>query len=171
MMNRILGWIVDRLRWLFLIATGIGVVLVYMGWSDGSRIRDLQANGIEATAIIDGATRTKGRRSGESFTLKLSWRDAKGALLTSDRVPVSNEFARRIIRNDKVVLDRVRIKYLADGIDAPPLVLDDAARQAERDDFMLTLGLGLAGGGAVCSLLMFLLARRRRDAVASVPAR
>ncbi len=171
MMNRILAWIVDRLRWLFLIATGIGVVLVYMGWTDGARVRDLQANGVEATATINGATRTKGRRSGESYSLKLSWRDAKGALLTSDRVSVSSAFARKIIRDDRVILDRVRIKYLADGIDSPPLVLDDAARQAETDDFMLTMGLGLAGGGAVCSLLTFLLTRRRRNAVASAPAR
>jgi hypothetical protein len=167
MMNRIFAWIVDRLRWLFLIATGIGVVLIYMGWTDGARIRDLHANGVETTAAVNGATRTKGRRSGESFTLKLSWRDAKGAVLTSDRVPVSNDFARRIIRDGRVTLDRVRIKYLADAIDTQPLVLDDAARQAETDDFMLTMGLSLAGGGAVCSLLMFLLARRRRDAVAS----
>jgi hypothetical protein len=165
MMNRILVWLVDRLRWLFLIAAGIGVVLVYMGYTDGARIRDLQANGLEVTANVEGATRTKGRRSGESFTLKLSWRDAKGAVLTSDRVPVSNAFAHRIIRGDRIMLNSVRIKYLPDGSDTAPLVLDDADRQAENDDFMLKLGLGLTGGGGVLSLLMFLLTRRRREVV------
>jgi hypothetical protein len=166
MMNRILAWIVDRLRWLFLIVTGIGVVLVYLGWTDAARIRDLQANGVVATATIEGATRTKRRRGGESYTLKLSWRDAKGTLQTSDRVSVSNAFALRIIRDGKIMLNQVRIKYLAD-IDSEPLVIDDASRQAETDDFMLTIGAYLTGGGAVGALLFFLLARRRRDAVAA----
>ncbi len=33
---------------------------------------------------------------------------------------------------------------------------------AWTDEFMLTLGIGLLGGGAVGSLVMFLLPRRRR---------
>jgi hypothetical protein len=167
MMNRILAWLIHRLRWLFLIATGIGIVLVYMGYTDGARIRDLQANGVVATANVDGATRTKGRRSGESFTLKLSWRDAKGAVQSSDRVRVSNAFAHRIIRGDRIMISSVRIKYLPDGSDTAPLVLDDADRQAENDDFMFNLGLGLTGGGGVLSLIMFLLARRRQTSVAA----
>ena len=44
-----------------------------------------------------------------------------------------------------------------------PIVLDDAATQEDTDDFMLTAGIGLAGGGAVGSLVMFLLPRRRRS--------
>jgi hypothetical protein len=169
MINRIVAWLVDRLRWLFLIAAGIGVVLVYMGYTDGARIRDLQANGVEATANIEGATRTKRRRGGESFTLKLSWRDAKGNALTSDSVPVSNTFANRVIRGGRIMLGSVRIKYLPDGSDIAPLVIEDADSQTEKDDFMLKLGLGLTGGGGVLALLMFLLARRRRE-VAPAPA-
>jgi hypothetical protein len=169
MINRILAWLIDRLRWLFLIAAGVGVVLAYMGYTDGARIRDLQANGVEATANVEGATRTKGRRSGESFTLKLSWRDANGTVLTSDRVPVSNTFAHRVIRGDRIMLNSVRIKYLPDGSDIPPLVLEDAGRQADDDDLMFKVGLGLTGGGGVLALLMFLLARRRQEA-APAPA-
>jgi hypothetical protein len=171
MVSRILAWIVGRLRLLLLVATGIGVVLVYMGWTDGARIRDLQVNGVEATANIESATRTKGRRSGESFSLKLSWRDANGAVLTTDRVSVSNAFAHRIIRDGRIMVGTVRIKYLPNGSDTTPIVLDDAAHQAETDDFMLKAGMGLAGGCGLASLLMFLLARRRRDTVASAPAR
>jgi hypothetical protein len=165
-MGNVFAWIVDRLRWLFLGGAIVGVVLAYGGWTDAARIRDLETNGVEATAAIEGATRTKRRRGGESYALKLKWRDAKGALVTADRVPVSNEFARRIIRDDKIMLDRVRIKYLRDAtIDSVPIVLDDAARQEENDAFMLKTGMALAGGGALGFVLMFLLSgRRRRDA-------
>src|SRR5262245_51553810 len=128
MIERIFAWIVGRLRWLCLGATGLGVVLVYMGWTDSARIRDLQANGVEATAVIDSATRVKRRRGGESHALKLVWRDAKGVVQTADNVSVSSGFAHRIIRNDKIVVGSVRIKYLPEAtIDSKPLVLDDAA--------------------------------------------
>jgi hypothetical protein len=163
-MDRIFAWIVDRLRWLCLGATGLGIVLVYLGWTDAARIRDLQANGVEATATIESATRTKRRRSGESYALKLVWRDAKGVVQTADSVSVSLAFAHRIIRNDKIVVDALRIKYLPEATDVEPLVLDDAAGQADKDDFMLTAGIGLAGVGGVGSLLFFLLPRRRRAA-------
>jgi hypothetical protein len=170
-MTSVYAWIIDRLRWLCLGAAIIGVVLAYGGWSDASRIRDLEANGLEATAAIESATRTKRRRGGESYALKLTWRDAQGTVRTAERVTVSNEFARRMIRDDKIVLDRVRIKYLRDStIDSEPIVLDDAGRQEEKDEFMLTVGLAMAGGGAVGFLLMFLLSGRRRRGDASPQA-
>jgi hypothetical protein len=165
-MDRIFAWIVDRLRWLFLAAAVGGVALTYMGWSDSSHIREVAANGVEATARIEGATRTKRRRGGESYSLKVSWRDAKGNARTAEGVSISNTFAGRIIRNNSIAADTVRIKYLADNADSLPIVLDDAAAQEDKDEFMLMLGIGLLGGGAVGSLLMLLLTRRRR----AVPA-
>src|SRR5262249_27659691 len=153
-------WIVDRLRWLFLAATLGGVVLAYLGWSDASHIRDVNANGVEATAHIEGATRTTRRRGGESYSLKLSWRDAKGNPRSVESVSVSSPFARRIVSGNSVVADTVRIKYLPADADSAPIVLDDASNKEEADQFMLTLGVGLFGGGAIGSLLMFLLPRR-----------
>jgi hypothetical protein len=162
-MDRIFAWIVDRLRWLLLGATGLGLVLAYMGWSDASRIRDIAANGVEATARVEGATVVEGRRRGKTYSLKLSWQDAKGGARTADRVTVSSTYARKHIRGDTITLDTVRIKYLPDNAETMPIVLDDVGRQEDSDEFMLTLGIGLAGGGAVGSLLMFLFTRRRRD--------
>lgn len=158
-----LAWIVDRVRWLLLGAVGLGILFVYWGWSDTTRIREVEANGAEAIARIEGATRSKRRRSGaESYTLKLSWRDAKGAVQTHDGVTISNTFARLIIVNDNIVRDTVRIRYLPDApIDSMPIVLDDRNRQQGDDDFMIWLGAGIAGVGAVGSGLMFMLGRRR----------
>lgn len=170
-MARFVAWIVERLRWLLLAAAGGGAVLVYMGWSDAARIRDVETNGIETVARIDGATRSKGRRSGESYSLKLAWRDNKGGIQTHEKVKISNTFALQIIRNDMVVRDAVRIKYLPDAtIDSVPIVLEDVARQEEQDEFMMTLGYGLAGVGAVGSGLFFLVGRRRNRAVAGPTA-
>lgn len=166
-MGRFFAWIVDRVRWLLLAAAGIGALFVYLGWSDAARIRDIETNGIEAVARIDGATRSKGRRSGESYSLKLAWRDNKGGIQTHEKVKISSTFAQQIIRNDKIVRDVVRIKYLPDAtIDSVPIVLEDAARQEDQDAFMMNLGFGLAGGGLVGSGLFFLIGRRRRSVAA-----
>jgi hypothetical protein len=162
-MDRIFAWIVDRLRWLLLGATGLGLVLAYMGWSDSSRIHDIQTNGVEATARVEGATRVQRRRGGESYSLKITWQDAKGATRSADKVTVSSTYARRHISGNTITLDTVRIKYLPDDAETKPIVLDDVGRQEDSDEFMLTLGIGLAGGGAVGSLLMFLFTRRRRS--------
>lgn len=166
-MARFFAWVVDRIRWLMLGAVGLGAVLVYLGWSDAARIRDVETNGIETVARIEGATRRKGRRSGESYSLKLVWRDNKGAVQTHEKVNISSTFARQIIANDRVVRDAVRIKYLPDAtIDSVPIVLEDVARQEESDDFMMKLGAGLAGVGVIGSGLFFLVGRRRRPASA-----
>jgi hypothetical protein len=163
-MARLLAWIVDRLRWLLLGAVGLGAVLVYFGWSDAARIRDIETNGIEAVASIQGATRTKRRRGGETYSLKLAWRDSKGGVQTHDRVTISSSFAQQIIVADQIRRGSVRIKYLPEAtIDSVPIVLEDASRQEEQDAFMMQLGFGLAGVGAVGSGLFFLVGRRRRD--------
>jgi hypothetical protein len=165
-MDRIFAWIVDRLRWLLVAATLGGIALAYIGWSDSSHIREVAANGVEATARIEGATRTKRRRGGESYSLKVSWRDAAGSARSAEGVSISHAFAGRIISGNSIVADTVRIKYLAGNQDSLPIVLDDAASQEDQDEFMLTLGIGLFGGGAVGSLVMLLLSRRRRHEAA-----
>jgi hypothetical protein len=163
-MARFLAWIVDRLRWLLLGAAGLGAVLGYMGWSDAARIRDVETNGIETVASIEGATRTKRRRGGETYSLKLAWRDSKGGTQTHEKVTISSAFARQIVDADRIVRRSVRIKYLPEAtIDSAPIVLEDAARREEQDAFMMQLGFGLAGVGAVGSGLFFIVGRRRRD--------
>jgi hypothetical protein len=163
-MARILGWIVDRLRWALAGAVAVGLLMVYWGWSDASRIRDVEANGIEGVAVIEGATRAKRRRGGETYSLKLAWRDAKGEVQRSEKVTVSSTFARQIISADRIVRDSVRIKYPREmTLDSMPIVLEDAARQEETDDFLMKLGAGISALGAIGSGLFFFIGRRRRD--------
>jgi hypothetical protein len=132
-MGTAFAWIVDRLRWALAGAAGLGLLMVYWGWSDAERIRDVEANGIQATAQIQGATRTKSRRGGETYSLKLAWRDAKGGVQTADRVKISPAFAQQIIIGDRIMRQTVRIKYLAEAtIDSVPLVLEEWRARKSR---------------------------------------
>lgn len=159
-----MSWIVDKIKLFLLGAALIGPVLVYLGWSDASRIRDLETNGIETTALIEGATRSKRRRGGETYSLSLAWQDKKGQVQKAERVKVSSGFANQIIRDDKITRQSLRIKYLPEAtIDSVPIVLEDATRQEEQDDFMMNLGLGVGALGIVGSGLFFLVGRRRRS--------
>lgn len=165
------AWIADKIRWLLLAAVVGGPAMVYFGWADAARIRDLETNGIETTAIIEGATRTKRRRGGETYSLNLAWRDKKGQVQKAEKVTVSSAFANQIISGDKLTRQSVRIKYLPDAtIDSAPIVLEDASRQEEQDEFMMSFGFGLAGVGIVGSALFFLVGRRRRSAEAAPPS-
>ena len=162
-MARFFAWIVDRLRWLLLAAVGVGAVLVYIGWSDAARIRDVRDQ-----RHRDGRPhRRRDAHQGppqrrELFAEARVARQQGRHADPRERSTVSNAFARQIIRNDRVMRDAVRIKYLPDAtIDSVPIVLEDAARQEEQDELMMKFGFGLAGVGAVGSGLFFLLGRRR----------
>lgn len=158
-----LSWLFGKLKTLLLLAAVGGPALAGYMWWDETRIKDIEQNGIEATATIDGATRTKRRRSGESYDVNLSWKDQKGQPRTASSVSVSRVFAGQIIRDDKIVRDTVKIKYLSDDLDATPVLIEDAGRQLETDRELMWVGAGAGAVGIVGSLLFFLGGRSRRN--------
>src|SRR5262245_66355567 len=103
-MARFLAWIGDlrQARRVFLVATVIGAVLFYFRWAEVTRIREVESNGIEAVATVEGATRTT-RGSSESYTLRLVWRDARGITESDDKVRIRNGFAHAIISACKII--------------------------------------------------------------------
>jgi len=171
-MGRFLSWVVDRLNWTLAAVTIFGLLGAYAGWSNVARIRDVEANGVETTAIIEGATRNTRRRGsgdGETYDLKLAWRDTKGEVQKAEKVAISSTFAGQIISGDTITRATVRIKYVRDAA-IKPIVLEDAARRAETDDFIMRLGFGIAAFGVVCSALFLFINRRRRGVAASPEA-
>ena len=157
-----MNWIVVRLKSLFVIAAIGGPLLAGYMWWDGQRIKDVETRGIETTAGITGATRTRRRRGGTSYSLALAWKDAAGNTRTADDVSVSRAFADQIIQDDKIVGGEVHIKYLEDDMTASPILLEDSARLAETDQNLMYVG-GAAGVIGIVGLLLLRLGGRRRS--------
>ncbi len=126
-----LAWLIDKVRWLLLIAAVGGPALAYFSWSDAERIRDVETNGVEAVALIEGATRTQRRRGGTSYALDLAWKDGKGGVRKAEKVSVSRAFAEQVVKNDKLTRNSLRIKYLRDDATVTPVVVEDASRQED----------------------------------------
>jgi hypothetical protein len=157
------GWLFGKLKWLLLIAAVGGPALAFFCWQDGERRKDVMAHGVDATAAIDGATRTKGRRGGTTYKIDLTWTDAQGNTQTAKEVSVSSSFANRIIVDNKITVDSTRIRYLADGSDKPNLIVsDDETNQEETDQAMVYVGAGAGLIGLIGSGLIFGLGRRRQ---------
>ena len=159
-----IGWIFGKLKSLFLLAALGGPALAGFMWWDAEHIKDVETRGVEATAAINGATRVKRRRGGTSYEIDLGWKDQKGEARAATAVSISNAFADHIIRDEKIIRDTVRIKYLADDLDAKPILLEDAARQADTDRELIWVGAGAGVIGICGSLIFFLSARRKRTA-------
>ena len=155
-----LAWILGKMKSLFLLAAIGGPALAGWMWWDEMRIRDVEQRGLEATATIEGATKVKRRRSGTSYDVDLAWKAGNGEARSAKRVPLSAAFAASIIRDDRIIRNSVRIKYLADDAEAQPIMLEDAGRQAETDRELMWVGAG-AGAIGILGSLVFLVAGRR----------
>lgn len=161
-----LAWLIDKVRWLLLIAAVGGPALAYFSWSDAERIRDVETNGVEAVAVIEGATRTQRRRGGTSYSLDLAWKDAKGGVRKAEKVSVSRTFADQLVKNEKLTRNALRIKYLRDDATVTPVVVEDASRQEDQDAFMVQAGIGAGAVGIAGSAVLLLMRRRRQTAEA-----
>lgn len=161
-----LGWIVGKIKWLFLIAMFGGPFLAYTSWQDAEHIKTVAENGVAGEALVKGATKTTRRRGGTSYSLELAWKDAQGKVRTADKVHISNTLARKIIVDDKITVGKLPIKYLPDDADGKPVVTSDIGNQQDTDDFMVKAGAAAGGVGLLGSIAMFLFGRRRREETA-----
>jgi hypothetical protein len=161
-----LAWLFGKVRMLFGLAAIGGPIMAFLGWQDVQRIDQLEKDGIEAVAVIDGATRKKSRRGGTTYSVNLVWKDAQGGERKVEGLSISQGFAGQIIRGDKIVRDAVKVKYLAGDPDISPIIVEDKNRQEESDTFMMQGGLVAGGIGIAGSGLLLLLARRRKEQAA-----
>ena len=159
-----LGWLFDKLKWLLLIAAVGGPFIAFISWQDEQRRHEVMASGVEADAAIEGATRTKGRRGGTTYKVALSWSDAQGTTRTAKDVAVSHGYADRIIRDDKIIADTTRIRYIADsGEEQNVIIAEDEAYQERTDHEMIYVGAVAGLVGLIGSGLIFLVGRRRKE--------
>ncbi len=162
MMSGIANWIVGKVKWLLVVLAIGGPFFAYIGWSDAERTARIASQGVEADAAITGATRKKRRRSGTSYALNIAWKDSKGELRKADDILISHRLAERVIRDDRIVMETTRVKYLPDEPEKSGVILvEDADEQASLDSGMTYAGLGAGAIGIVGSGLFFGLGRRR----------
>ena len=157
------SWLLGKLKWLLIIAAIGGPISAYIGWEDVARVNNVMDKGVEGDARITSAVRKKGRKSGTSYYVNLAWKDASGADRVAEDVRVSNALAGRLFRNDTIVVNQVKVKYLTDQPDKDGVVIaEDAKESIELDRFMMYGGaiagaMGLLG----CALVFGLLGRLR----------
>jgi hypothetical protein len=156
-----LAWLGGKLKMLFGIAAIGGPVMAFLGWQDHNRIQQVETEGVEATASIEGATRKKSRRGGTTYSIDLAWKDDKGQPRAAKGLTISTGFANQIIRDDKIVRRTLKVKYLMADPDVNPIVVEDKSRQEESDTFMMQAGAGAGAVGLIGVALMLMLGRRR----------
>lgn len=159
-----LGWLFGKIKWLLIIAAIGGPGLAFFSWQDAERRKTVMADGIETEATIEGATRTKGRRSGTSYKIDLSWTDAQGKARTAKDIGISRSYADKIIIADKLMAGTTRIRYLAEPGESENLIVSaDENAQETTDQEMIYVGGGAGAVGLAGLALIFLVGRRRQQ--------
>jgi LPXTG-motif cell wall-anchored protein len=167
-----ISWILRRVKLVFGLIALAPFALLAFSLYDANYLypqkKEVFEKGVETAAEVEGGTRTKRRRSGTTFTVNLAWQDKAGKPRKAEKVYISNEFADRIIKNDLLTVDSLKIKYLEADDTIAPLVLDDTPKTgpAEPQGFVLalaTLPIALLGGAG----FYFLRRREKRLAAAA----
>lgn len=150
----------SNLKWVLLIAIVAGPGFAYFMWTELETIKRVAAEGVEATAIVDGGESRSGRRSGTTYTIHALWMDTNNAQ-RAENIAISSEFATSIIQDDMLLIDAVQIKYLPADAAAPVFVVEDLSQQQADKELMIWLGLGACAIGVIGSAIFFLVGRRK----------
>jgi hypothetical protein len=128
--------------------------------------KELFDKGTVVSADVEGGTRTKRRRSGTSFSVNLSWKDKAGKTRTAEKVSISRVLADRIIQNDVLTVDTMKIKYLEGDAEAGIYVLADNPDSGPAVPDNMGFALTLVPFGLLGALGFYLLRRREQNAAA-----
>jgi hypothetical protein len=165
-----IAWILRRVKLLFLVMALAPVLLFGFSLYDANVLypqkRDLFDKGTEVAADIEGGTRTKRRRSGTSFSVNLAWQDKAGKPRTAEKVSISAALANKIIQNDVLTIDTLKIKYSESDPEAGVFVLADnpasgPSSPAGLETALSSLPIALLGMGG-----FYFLRRREQKTVA-----
>ncbi len=127
-----------------------GGLLAFYAWSDARSADAIAAGGVDTTAeIIDVAARpSEGGRS--SYTVRLSWKDALGAVHHFGPTHISEAFWKKITRDGELAVRQTPIRYRPDDLQARPVIVEDAPEQRWQAQYGIVAGLITMVVGAGC---------------------
>ena len=96
----------SNLKWALLLAIVAGPAFAYFSYTEAQTVKRVMAEGVEATAIVDGGESTSGRRRATTYKIHAIWTDQAGAERAED-ISISSEYAGKIIEDDYLT-DRIR---------------------------------------------------------------
>jgi hypothetical protein len=147
-----------RLLFILLACLVAGPGGAYLGWTDGQRHQDVNRRGIETIASIEGGRKSTWKHV-DTYSLNLAWKDTAGAERHAKDVSLVGALKNKIIKNDRLQVGEVRIKYLADDASADPIFVESVGDNQFDDNLLLYGGMGLAGIGVVGVGLLYVLRR------------
>lgn len=151
----------SNLKWALVIAIFAGPGFAYWSYTEAQTLKRVMAEGVEATAIVDGGEIRSGRRSGTSYKLHAIWTDEAGAE-RAENITISSEYASKVIdEDDYLIIESVGVKYLANEPTAPVIVTEDGPTQVADRELMIMLGGAAGVAGLIGSAIFFLLGRKK----------
>ena len=151
-----------QLKWALVIAIVAGPVWAYFQYQEGQRLQRIMTQGAEFVAQVDGVQVERHRRSGTTYKLELSWQTESGA--HSATLPISGQFAERIIVNDAVNLDQTTLKYLASEEPNGLIVAADGQQEIDNARFGFWFGIIAGIAGLIISPIAFWLEIKQKKA-------
>lgn len=140
----------------------VGAILVFHAWSLEGEGSVGATEGIETTAEITSATALGGAGGGaDTHVVQLSWKDTRGGVHHFGPVHVSDKFWNKITRNGELTVHDARIRYIGEGIDARPALVDDTPEMSWKVEFAQAGGIVLMVIGAASLFSALRYARRR----------
>jgi Protein of unknown function (DUF3592) len=155
------NWL-SNIKWLLLLAIVAGPAFAYFSYTEAQAIKRVTAEGVEVTAAVDGAESQKSRRGARTYSVHATWATEAG-LQRAEDLAITSDFAGKIIQDDYLVIDSVKVKYLPNDAEAKAVVVDDAAQQIADKEMMTYLGIGGGVLGIIGSACFFLLGRKKKS--------
>ena len=156
----------SNLKWALLLAIVGGPAFAYFSYTEVQTLKRVMAEGVEATALVDGGESRSGRRRATTYKIHAIWTDQAGAE-RAENIAISSEYAGKIIQDDFLTIDSVVVKYLANEPTVAAVVAEDAPTQIADKELMIWLGIGAGIVGIIGSAIFFLTGRKKPEAAST----